>query len=192
MMGYFRIANWDQYQHYKDRSPPWIKLHVDILSSKTWVMLDDESRVLALASMIIASKNSGKVPNDASYMKRVAYLKTCNFKPLIEIGFLIDDSVCYQALADDSNSPLLFSSLSLKGGEGGKRKIATHLPNDWVLPDEWGDWAVAENFLTTEQVVSEWPNFKDYYISHGKAMKDWQATWRNWVRRSHEFKKKAG
>jgi len=87
-MKFLKIANWEKFQHYKHRNPPWIKLHIEILSSVTWVSLDDASRVLAIASMVVASKNDGCVPMDASYMQRVAYLnQPANFEPLINIGF---------------------------------------------------------------------------------------------------------
>ena len=33
----------------------------------------------------------------------------------------------------------------------------------------------------------EHAKFKDHYKSSGKAMKDWDATWRNWMRRVKEF-----
>lgn len=88
-MEMFKVRNWEVFQHYKDRSPPWIKLHYDLLSSETWVMLDDSSRVLAIACMLIASRNEGNVPNNPAYFKRVAYLnKKPNFNPLLEAGFL--------------------------------------------------------------------------------------------------------
>lgn len=90
-MRYFVIPNWGEYQHYRDRNPPWIKLHVAILSSETWVALDDASRVLAVACMVLASKNGGKVPADSAYVRRVAYLNSDpDFKPLINSGFLED------------------------------------------------------------------------------------------------------
>ena len=60
----YRIRNWDKYQHYKDRNPPWIKLHVDILTSQDWVMLDNDARVLMIACMMIASRNAGCVPKE--------------------------------------------------------------------------------------------------------------------------------
>lgn len=89
----FRVANWDEYQHYRDRNPPWIKLHFALLSGETWVSLDDASRVLAVACMLLASRNGGRVPANPAYVKRVAYLNTLpDFKPLILSGFLLDDS----------------------------------------------------------------------------------------------------
>ena len=87
-MDYYEIPTWRDYQHYKDRDPPWIKLHFSLMTSPTWVMLDDASRVLAIASMLIASRNHGKVPADPAYIKRVAYLSSADFTPLLSCGFL--------------------------------------------------------------------------------------------------------
>lgn len=85
----FRIRNWRRFQHYKDRNPPWIKLHVETLSSEDWVTVDDASKLLAVVCMIIAAKNDGLVPNNPKYVRRVAYLNTDpDFGPLISCGFL--------------------------------------------------------------------------------------------------------
>ena len=89
---FYKIPKWRDYQHYKDRSPPWIKLHFDLLTSETWLSLDDASRVLAVASMLIASRNEGRIPGSPTYMQRVAYLSgPANFAPLVECGFLVVD-----------------------------------------------------------------------------------------------------
>jgi len=99
-MKYYTVTNWSKFQHYRDRNPPWIKLHYELLSSRDWVMLDDASRVLAVACMLIASRNGGNVPDDPAYLQRVAYLNNePNFKPLIESGFLKLASTCKQMLA---------------------------------------------------------------------------------------------
>ena len=62
---------------------------------------------------------------------------------------------------------------------------ATRLPDDWQLPKPWGDWAVAEEQLSPPEVRRIAEQFKDYWLAAptSKGMKrDWQATWRNWVR----------
>lgn len=88
-MQYYRVRNWERFQHYKDRNPPWIKLHFEILTSPDWVMLADASKLLAVVCMLVASRNEGKVPADPHYFKRVAYLdKLPDLTPLIESGFL--------------------------------------------------------------------------------------------------------
>lgn len=100
----YRVKNWREFQHYKDRNPPWIKLHFSVLSSQDWVTLDDASRVLAIACMLIASRSDGEIDGSEgglAYIKRVAYLnKVPNLKPLIDCGFLECASDCKQMLAD--------------------------------------------------------------------------------------------
>ena len=86
----YAISNWRKFQHYSHRNPPWIKLHFEILSSADWVALSDASRVLAIACMLIASRNDGKIPDDKGYIKRVAYLNhDPNYSQLLKSGFLI-------------------------------------------------------------------------------------------------------
>ena len=89
----YKIKNWDNYQHYKTRCPPWIKLHFTLLSSEDWVCLDDSSRVLAIVCMLLASrdeKKDGSFNSDPKYIRRVAYLNDDpNFKPLLACGFLV-------------------------------------------------------------------------------------------------------
>lgn len=85
----FRIRNWSKFQHYKDRNPPWIKLHCEIFGSEDWVMLDDASKLLAIVCMVIAAKHDGEVPNNPDYIRRVAYLNAKpDLSPLLECGFL--------------------------------------------------------------------------------------------------------
>lgn len=89
----YHVRNWKKYQHYKDRNPPWIKLHFELLASEDWVELDDASRVLAVACMLLASRSElsdGSIPGNPAYIKRVAYLNSDpDFKPLIACGFLV-------------------------------------------------------------------------------------------------------
>lgn len=88
----YRIKNWQDFQHYKDRAPPWIKLHNTLLTSEVWVMGNDATRALVVASMLLASRNNandGTFNGDPEYVKRFAYLNsTPDFKPLIQYDFI--------------------------------------------------------------------------------------------------------
>jgi hypothetical protein len=98
-----RIRNWRRFQHYKDRNPPWIKLHFELLSSEDWVMLPDASRLLAVVCMLLASRNGGEVPLNPAYVKKVANLDAePNFGPLISCGFLQIEGDASTLLADAS------------------------------------------------------------------------------------------
>lgn len=86
---YIRIREWDKYQHYRDRNPPWVKLYRELLSSQSWVVLDDASRVLLVASILLAAEHANKIPNNPAYIQRRCFLhQRPDFSKLIEIGFL--------------------------------------------------------------------------------------------------------
>lgn len=77
-----------------------------------------------------------------------------------------------------------------KGREGGADaspaappKNGTRLPEDWVIPFDWQEWAEQERpDLDIGSVVCQ---FHDFWIAKpgkdGRKL-DWHATWRNWVR----------
>lgn len=76
---------------------------------------------------------------------------------------------------------------------GVKRKVSprgSRITADWTLPIDWGDWA-NEQGMPVDDILIEEEKFRDYWLGVGgqKGVKaDWQATWRNWVRRAMEFK----
>lgn len=70
----------------------------------------------------------------------------------------------------------------------------TRLPADWSLSAELGNWAMTEG-LTREQVIREADAFRDYWIAKpgaGGRKSDWDATWRNWIRKRDEYRNRRG
>ena len=72
----------------------------------------------------------------------------------------------------------------------GARKRACSLPDDWTPDEQAIRWA-ADNGFDRDTVLTETDKFVDYWKAKGgkdgrKA--DWTATWRNWLRRSAEYK----
>lgn len=75
------------------------------------------------------------------------------------------------------------------GGEGGSaRKRATPPPDSFEVTEVMAQWAKAQG-LPAEQVIPQTERFLDHYRGQGKAMKDWDAAWRNWIRKGVEFRK---
>lgn len=176
-MKFLTIKNWREFQHYKNRNPPWIKLHFEIISSRSWVMLDDQARCLMVACMLIASKDEGKVPYDADYISRVCYIKKPDFKPLIDIGFFEPLADASMLQADACDSALLCSSsdsLSGKGGLGEKQKIT--LEN--LSVEHIADWIAdkrAKGMYVNHDENHVLEIFKNYCRSKGKTYKDYRA-----------------
>ena len=97
--------NWAVFQHYKDRCPPWIKLHRDLLNNREFICLPIASKALAPMLWLLASETKDGVFN-ASVEELVFRLRinekdyADGVKPLIDNGFFIIASGvladCYQ------------------------------------------------------------------------------------------------
>ena len=115
----YRIRNWRNHQHYSDRNPPWIKLHFALLNSPDWIMWDDASKLLALCTMMVASRNSdGQIdgsPAGLRYLQKACHLdRKIDLKPLIDSGFL---ELASTALALDASTVLASKTETEKSTE---------------------------------------------------------------------------
>jgi hypothetical protein len=89
-----RPKNWAEFQHYRNRRPPWIKLHRAILDDFDFCCLPLASKALApLLWLLAADETDGTLPADA---ERIAHRLrwtvqdvSAGLKPLIEKGFMI-------------------------------------------------------------------------------------------------------
>ena len=67
----------------------------------------------------------------------------------------------------------------------------SRLPSDFILPKVWWEWAITQG-LSGNEANAQGEIFKDHWVSQTgqKGVKaDWPATWRNWIRRSKDFRK---
>lgn len=107
----------------------------------------------------------------------------------------IDKSV-HSALIPDSLIPdsLIPDSLE-RGTPKNKRKKPTAPPKQWLdnfpesFPDDLWNWA-KENKLahSAEEIKNETEKMIDHFNGEGKRKKDWNAVWRNWMKRAEEFR----
>jgi len=97
-----RVKNWAEFQHYKDRSPPWIKLHRALLDDFDFQCLPVASRALAPMLWLLAAEHADGLvcvePERISFRLRMTSKEASQaVTPLIEKGFLI---VASNVLAD--------------------------------------------------------------------------------------------
>lgn len=63
-------------------------------------------------------------------------------------------------------------------------KRRQRLPDDWAIPGDWMAWAHNEKpELSAPEIHRISLTFRDYWLGKGDARADWQATWRNWIRK---------
>lgn len=199
-MAHYRIIKWGEHQHYRDRSPPWIKLHANTLTSQTWVGLDNDGRALAVACMLIAADTNNQIPVDPAFIRRRAYFDAVpDFAPLVAVGFI----ELVGEIKDLAQPPQASASTTLASGtkcssesEGeaeqsreeqkgnstaakpGADKRGTRLTDDWQLTDELRAFAVdlgLDPDETRAEFVDHWtsvPGSKGLKLSWPKTFKN--------------------
>lgn len=89
-MRYLSVKNWDRFQHYKDRDPPWIKLYRDTFTTESWVLGTDLSRLLQLASTMLAARYGNKIPLNFRMVAKVASLDCGESEFMAAVAHLVD------------------------------------------------------------------------------------------------------
>lgn len=103
-MKYIRICNWDKFQHYTKRNPPWIKLHISLLDNENFECLHNDSKVLLICLWLFAArKGNGNVPVNLAYLQRKLPVgKKVKLQPLIDAGFIEVDSIVQASCAQSA------------------------------------------------------------------------------------------
>jgi len=132
--------NWDKFQHYKDRCPPWIKLHRDLLNDRAYMNLPIASKAIAPLLWLLASESKDGSFNAASdelaFRLRIASKDIeSGLKPLIDNGFFVDASTmlapCLQLAIPERERE--------RETETEKKPVSLELP-DWLNKTDWNDF----------------------------------------------------
>jgi len=188
-MRFLSVPNFEKWQHYKDRTPPWIKLHRDLLRDYDFNLLADATKAHLVLIWLLASQLENQIPDDAAFVQRMigATLKP-DLKLLVQKGFLIPVASCQQ----DASTPLAtcttLSPIRETEGETEKEEEReTHTPRarrvslDGLSVDHIAEWLarkrVQGKYIShDEHFVLE--QFKDYCKSKGKRYEDYIAAYR--------------
>ncbi len=93
-MRYLIVKNWREHQHYKHRSPPWIKLHRAITEDYAFAGLKDKTKAHLMLIWILAAGEEGRIPHDAAFIaKRINASESVDLEAMISAGFLTDDGI---------------------------------------------------------------------------------------------------
>ena len=146
--------NWGKFQHYKDRCPPWIKLHRDLLNDRIFASLPIASKALAPLLWLLASESKDgefdAASNELAFRLHIAIKDIeAGLKPLIDNGFFIDASTmlapCYQVAIPETETE--------REGERETEKKATIEIPDWIPKDDWNDFLAMRKAIRKPMTV---------------------------------------
>jgi len=179
--------NWAVFQHYKDRCPPWIKLHRDLLNNRSYICLPIASKALAPMLWLLASESKDGV-FDGSLDELVFRLHISpkeyqdGIKPLIDKDFFV---VVSGVLAERNHNAIPETERETETKRE-KKTLGKRLASDFSFPIEWEQFC--KETRPELHPTRTFDQFKDYWIAQAgqKGVKlDWFATWRNWVRNTN-------
>ncbi len=125
----FSVKNFEKFQHYKDRAPPWIKLYNELLDDYDFACLQDASKMHLIAIWLLASRSANKIPYDPEWIsKRINATDPVDLAALQQAGFIIVDQELQGSEQVASNA--LAECLPRERGETEKKDAAIAAPVD--------------------------------------------------------------
>lgn len=122
-MRYLSIKDFEKHQHYKNRNPPWIKMHRSILSDYAFGCLQDASKAHLMLLWLLASGLDNKIPYDLPWIqKQLDANSPVDVEELILQGFIEVSQDDGKTLASCKQSARLVEESRV---EGEKRIKAT-------------------------------------------------------------------
>ena len=92
-MRWLSVKGWREFQHYSNRSPPWIKLHRAILDDYEFAELADNQKAHLMLIWVLASQNDGRVPDNARWIESRTNCRGIDLQVFVDAGFLVEAGV---------------------------------------------------------------------------------------------------
>lgn len=187
-----RIKDWKKFQHYKNRRPPWIRLYRDILDDPDFYeMSGDDFKLLAML-WLIASEDpdlEGKLPasKTLAFRLRISGAKLGQALKRLNHWIIDDASNVLAGRKQDATPDQIRGEEIREEGEAPKKtkKKSGPLSGDWK-PNGKHHKLAKEHGINLDWEADK---FRDHALAKDWKMKDWDATFRNWLRKSLDFSK---
>jgi len=210
MMDYLRIKNWNLWQTFrKDRgTPPWIKVHRNLMTNSKWAVLTDEEKGQIVSIWIIAADNEkGEIPYDAAILKKICQLDNKpNINKFIGLQLLTTTcpqhdnqltTTCPQHDAPEAEAEAERGEEKRRDRKRFKRKKYTKKKNPkkqkrlaWKQPgmDELRKYAHEQRLTGFDaEAFFDHHNARGWILSNGKKMVCWTSAVRTWERNSKKY-----
>lgn len=79
------VKNFEQYQHYRDRNPPWIKLYKSVYSDREFMRLPLEARYLYIGLLTLLSECNNRLVDDSEFIAHRLAMPESKVKANLEL-----------------------------------------------------------------------------------------------------------
>ena len=145
-----KIKNWTEFQHFKDRTPPWIKLYRHLLDDPDWHNLSGNDAKNLVMLWLIASEDKdmqGNLPDirNLAFRLRISESETKQTLTKLSHWLLQDDinviSECYQDDTPERETER----------EESKSRDKTSIPENFTISNSVRKWADENKYLYLEK-----------------------------------------
>lgn len=92
MANFFRIRNFERFQHYKDRNPPWIRLYGGLWRDRAFFRLPDVVKAHLIGLFALAARLDNRIPDDPEWLAHeLCASEPIDFGALLASGFLVPE-----------------------------------------------------------------------------------------------------
>jgi hypothetical protein len=176
-----KIKNWSEFQHFKDRTPPWIKLYRHLLDDPDWHELSGTDAKTLIMLWLVASEDKnmeGNIPSVKNTAFRLRISEDKLKQALTNLSnWLIqdDDSVISLGCQDDAPET---ETETEREDKKPSTKIKTSLPKDFEISDEVKKWAKENKHNNLPKHLEA---FKLKCESNGYKYINWDSAFKNAV-----------
>ncbi len=197
---FLSIKNFEKYQHYKHRNPPWIRVYKSLFQDREFIKLSISARYLYLGLLTLCSEHANRVPMDCTWIAHRLCMDevAVDLKPLYRSGFLIASRNHIARMSSTKNASYSDSSDSdsseVQSTEAAasaalppppaalavptKPKRPMPLPADFTFTPEMREWALAKG---CKEPFAEFERFCSKAKSKGWTYTDWKHAYQNWI-----------
>jgi len=174
--------NWSEFQHYKDRRPPWIKLHRSLLDDRDFIMLPTASKALAPLLWLLASEGKeGKfnaTPDELAFRLRMTASEIDKgIKPLLDKGFFLDASTMLAPCSQDAVPE------TERETERETEKRENPVKNLDSFYEKMPDSITSK--WSADQIKTKAEDLVDYCKRKGKTYKDYYSALRSFLKKDY-------
>jgi len=168
----FSVKNFERFQHYKDRSPPWIKLYNELLDDYSFGQLPDASKLHLVAIWLLASRSNNRIPHDSVWIaKRISATEKVDLELLRTSGFIeLQDADIPQAARKRHADPEREAETETEGETEGETE-----EEDSSAGADAGAPRIAGQKKYTAEFEAFWHGYPtDALMSKSKAFEKWR------------------
>jgi hypothetical protein len=179
-----RIKKWSNYQHYKTRNPPWIRLHKSIIDDPDWHDLDGQSAKALVMLWLLASEDKsmeGRLPCVRKVAFRLRMTENQINQAISKLSHWLEHDAS-EVLADclhDAPKSLSYTETETDNSETDTKRSYGTFENVFLSDSEFEKLGQRFNSNLDDKINT----LSEYMRSKGKKYKDHYATILAWARR---------